>query len=174
MADQLSDVWDAANQHTSIGYDKLGRKTSLSDPNMGNWSYAYDAAGNLVRQTDAKGQTTCSYYDGHSRLVGKTYRGDTACPSSATTYAVSYGYDDTPAAMRARGGAPARAQWVPIARAGSMMCRGRATSESRTVNGQTYTSGAGYDSADRVRTTTYPGDGEVVTTSYTRRDCRTA
>ncbi len=41
---------------TSIAYDMGGRKSSMSDPDMGNWNYAYDALGNLTRQTDARGQ----------------------------------------------------------------------------------------------------------------------
>jgi YD repeat-containing protein len=34
---------------------------------MGLWSYAYDAFGNLTRQTDARGQRICLYYDGLNR-----------------------------------------------------------------------------------------------------------
>ncbi len=62
--DQVTDVWDTAGHHTAIGYDLLGRKTSLSDPDMGSWSYGYDAAGNLTRQTDARGVTVWFGYDG--------------------------------------------------------------------------------------------------------------
>ena len=47
---------------SSIGYDFLGRKTSMSDADLGNWSYAYNALGQLTRQTDARA-TSCLYYD---------------------------------------------------------------------------------------------------------------
>ena len=35
----------------------------MSDPDMGNWVYAYDGVGNLTRQQDAKAQNICFYYD---------------------------------------------------------------------------------------------------------------
>ena len=60
---------------------------------MGLWSYAYDALGNLTRQTDARGQRICLYYDPLNRLTGKHYRADDNCPNSPT-YNVSYGYCD--------------------------------------------------------------------------------
>src|SRR5205823_6006282 len=40
VADQLTAVTDAAGNPTSITYDTLGRKLSMSDPDMGAWSYA--------------------------------------------------------------------------------------------------------------------------------------
>ena len=39
-------------------YDLRGRKTAMADRDMGNSTYAYNAAGELVRQTDAKLQVT--------------------------------------------------------------------------------------------------------------------
>jgi len=64
------------NALTSLSYDIAGRKLTLDDPNMGLWSYAYDALGNLTRQADARGQRICLYYDGLNRprhtLLGQT------------------------------------------------------------------------------------------------------
>ena len=51
--DELTKVTDAADNITTISYDELGRKTSMTDPDMGSWSYSDDAVGNLVEQTDA-------------------------------------------------------------------------------------------------------------------------
>ncbi|MBS1252477.1 MAG: hypothetical protein MAG451_01516 [Anaerolineales bacterium] len=45
MLDNLIDVWDEAGNHTDIEYDELGRKTRMVDPDMGEWAYAYDGAG---------------------------------------------------------------------------------------------------------------------------------
>ncbi len=58
---------------TTIQYDLLGRKTQMSDPDMGTWSYTYDAVGNLARQTDARGQVICYYYDAPHRQSSKVY-----------------------------------------------------------------------------------------------------
>jgi len=61
---------------------------------MGAWSYSYDPLGNLIHQTDARGQTTCLYYDALDRLAGEHYRTDTSCPGSPVLD-VSYSSDDT-------------------------------------------------------------------------------
>lgn len=76
----VSYAYDAANRLiqvtlntliTELTYDYAGRKISMNDPDMGPWSYTYDALGNLTRQTDAKGQRICLYYDSLNRLTGK-------------------------------------------------------------------------------------------------------
>ncbi|VVM20100.1 hypothetical protein BSPWISOXPB_1922 [uncultured Gammaproteobacteria bacterium] len=44
-------------------YDIRGNKTKMNDPDMGTWTYSYNALGKLVSQTDAKGQTSTMVYD---------------------------------------------------------------------------------------------------------------
>lgn len=66
-------VTDAAGNVTDINYDTLGRKTSMTDPDMGYWQYSYDANGNLRFQTDAKNQTIEFQYDALNRLRLKNY-----------------------------------------------------------------------------------------------------
>jgi YD repeat-containing protein len=92
----LKQLTDAAGNVTQMDYDTLGRKTGMSDPDMGNWQYRYDAAGNLTRQRDANNQATCFYYDALNRMLGKTYHSgvsDLDALSCAGTYAASYSYD---------------------------------------------------------------------------------
>ncbi len=168
VAGRLLTVQDHAGSHTMLTYDSLGRKTAMTDPDMGAWSYDYDNAGNLKRQTDAKNQTTCFYYDGLNRLKGKMYPSDTDCLTpDPGSYEVSYGYDSTAGgnngkgrrtSMTTTGTGTNDVSWVYDA-------RGRVTSETRTIGGAAYSTGYGYDAADRVRTTTYP-DGEAVITTY--------
>jgi YD repeat-containing protein len=43
-------------------YDIRGNKTKMNDPDMGTWTYSYNALGKLVSQTDAKGQTSTMVY----------------------------------------------------------------------------------------------------------------
>lgn len=57
---------------SALGYDARGRKTSMADPDMGSWSYFYNALGELIRQTDAKGQTTSMVYDRLGRMTQRT------------------------------------------------------------------------------------------------------
>jgi RHS repeat-associated protein len=53
-------------------YDLRGRKISAADPDMGTWSYSYDAFGALYQQTDAKSQTSTMAYDALGRLVSRS------------------------------------------------------------------------------------------------------
>ncbi|MDD5111665.1 MAG: toxin TcdB middle/N-terminal domain-containing protein, partial [Candidatus Altiarchaeota archaeon] len=46
--DDLVNITDNLNNTFRFEYDSLDRMTGLRDPDLGNWTYAYDAAGNLV------------------------------------------------------------------------------------------------------------------------------
>ncbi|HKZ54828.1 MAG TPA: RHS repeat-associated core domain-containing protein, partial [Anaerolineales bacterium] len=143
----------------AIEYDQAGRKLWLDDPDLGRWTYAYDALGNLVSQSDARGCTTSLSYDSLNRLAGKSYTGPGAC---ATTAPVSYGYDEGANGIGRRtsmhDGSGATA-WAYDA-------RGRTVEETKAIDGAgTFVSGWAYDSADRIVSMTYP-DGEVVSYSY--------
>ncbi len=89
----LKQITDAQSSQITIDYDGFGRKISMSDPDMGNWTYTnYDVFGNLGLQTDARGCTTAVTYDDLNRPLQKTFAGPGAC---ATTPSVSYTYDST-------------------------------------------------------------------------------
>ncbi|MDD5368415.1 MAG: hypothetical protein PHQ40_04975 [Anaerolineaceae bacterium] len=84
-------TWD-----TVLFYDLAGRKTSMDDPDMGHWSYTYDALGNVLTQVDAANNATCLFYDVGNRLKGKVWRaaGQGACPESDPgSYVIAYDYD---------------------------------------------------------------------------------
>jgi len=163
---RLTHVHDAANPRnlTTMTYDWLGRKTAMSDPDMGAWSYAYDNAGNLTRQTDAKNQTTCFYYDVLNRLKGKNFRSDTNCPTTDPgSYAVTFTYDGGTNQKGRRTGmsnAAGSTTWTYDA-------QGRILSQTDNITGapSAYTTSWTYDALNRVRTMTYP-DSEQVATTY--------
>ena len=73
---------------TTMTYDSLSKKRSMTDPDMGYWTYDYDKSGNLEYQTDTKGQTIRSRYDGLNRIYEKWYGYPTA------TSKVYFTYDD--------------------------------------------------------------------------------
>jgi YD repeat-containing protein len=50
-------------------YDIRGNKIKINDPDMGTWTYAYNALGKLISQTDAKGQTSTMTYDKLGRMT---------------------------------------------------------------------------------------------------------
>jgi RHS repeat-associated protein len=58
---------------TTMQYDDLGRKISMVDPDKGSWSYSYNAAGELIKEINARGGCTLTRYDARGRM---TYRED--------------------------------------------------------------------------------------------------
>jgi YD repeat-containing protein len=69
---ELERVQDAAGNVTSVRYDLLGNRLSLTRPDSGTTTFAYDPASHLVRRTDAKGLITSYDYD-YERLIGIAY-----------------------------------------------------------------------------------------------------
>ncbi len=57
---------------TIMDYDIRGNKIAMSDPDMGQWFYTYNALGELISQTDAKGQVTTMTYDKLGRMLSRT------------------------------------------------------------------------------------------------------
>jgi YD repeat-containing protein len=161
VADRLLWAADPLGNTTSLSYDPFGRKAHLYDPDMGHWAYLYDPAGNLTRQTDARGQGVCFYYDPLDRLTGKHYT-TAPCPANPTLNA-SYGYD-----AGANGIGRRTSMSVPgvDSTAWTYDVRGRVASQSKTIAGATYTTGWTYDSLDRPLSLTYPQTGETVVHSY--------
>ncbi|EKM3681665.1 type IV secretion protein Rhs [Vibrio alginolyticus] len=52
-------------------YNIQGNKSLVDDPDLGLWTYEYDGFGQLVNQTDAKGQSTHFAYDNLGRKVAE-------------------------------------------------------------------------------------------------------
>ena len=73
VRDRLIQVTDAVTNQTLITYDGLGRKTRMTDPDMGTWTYEYDPIGTLKAQTDAIGQRVEFAYDSLKRQVRAWY-----------------------------------------------------------------------------------------------------
>jgi RHS repeat-associated protein len=57
----------------SLVYDSLGRMIQNSEPNVGTWTYAYDAEGRLVGTSDARGCGENIYYDPGGRILAADY-----------------------------------------------------------------------------------------------------
>ena len=171
---------------TGVAYDIAGHKTGMTDPDMGEWLYRWDAAGNLRKQRDARNVMTCFHYDNLNRLVGKSFHANFPDPDvpagfCATIppgdYDVSYGYDDgangvsrrtSSALHNSNGSVNNSTSWTYDA-------RGRVTKETMTITPSgfmaplSYETEYSYDAADRMHTMTYPdtsGMREIVTTTY--------
>lgn len=69
--DNLVSVTDALSHTITLSHDMLGRKTGMTDPDMGAWQYSYDGGDNLTAQRDGRGQWLYFEYDAADRLVRK-------------------------------------------------------------------------------------------------------
>ena len=67
---------------TSLSHDLRGRKTAMTAPDHGAWSYIHNAFGELVRQTDAKQQITTATFDRAGRLIRRDHYGPGEIPVS--------------------------------------------------------------------------------------------
>jgi RHS repeat-associated protein len=150
----LQRVRDNYENQTVMGYDSLGRKTSMSDPDMGAWSYTYDENGNLSTQTDAKNQTITFAYDELNRVKTKHY------PDGSE---VRYNYDD--AAVPYVKGRLTKMEDSSGSSRYFYDNMGRAIKSEKIVSGATYTTETAYDTSGRVSRITYP-DSDIVSYSY--------
>jgi YD repeat-containing protein len=95
--DGLSRLYFAGNPES--GFTCYGT-TDGTPPGPGNCTPDYDANGNLLAKTDARGVTTNYAYDALNRLTSKTYSGpntaSTADQIALTTPSSCYQYDTAP------------------------------------------------------------------------------
>ena len=73
---------------TTISYDVLGRKQSMTDPDKGQWSYQYNAFGELVEQTSANGVVSTLTHDAQGRRLSRT-----DARNATTLNATTWSYD---------------------------------------------------------------------------------
>ncbi len=131
----------------TLSYDEFGRKIGMDDPDMGQWSYHYNAFSQLTSQTDAKNQTTTTQYDILGRMISRTI-------PEGTSYWV-YGDNTAPQGSI---GKLLQESGHGLAKDYSYDSLGRSVSTTTTITGQgTFTKECSYDSLGRVKRITYPG-----------------
>jgi RHS repeat-associated protein len=144
---------DARDLATSRVVDGFGLTLYEASPDTGARTYWYDAADRLTRMIDADGVETVYSYDDAGRLLSETFPGSSAD-------AVTYVYDSTAGGNRGVGhltdasdpGGQSALIWD---------AQGRLATDRRTMAGQTYEVGYGYDANGDVTTMVYPS-GRVV------------
>ena len=180
---QQSTVTDAGSTWTTV-HDLLGQVISKTDPDAGTNTNAYDADGNLLQTTDARGDTVSYTYDALSRktaqyaaattaqnssneLASWVYDNDNAVTSvsyplghvtTATAYTGGYGYVTQSLGFNVFGESLGETVTIPSA------AQGTALGKSYTFK-HTYTSNTGLSYVDN-----YPVGGglpsELVTHGY--------
>ena len=131
----------------------------MSDADLGNWSYAYNTLGQLTRQTDARDNTSCLYYDSLGRMRGRVQRTDESCAATVADAAL-----DSVNSYDPQGRVQSVAHGL-VSRSYSYDSYSRLNRETVTIDGLTRSSSYSYDSYHRPTAVTYHG-GEVVTTRY--------
>ena len=160
-------------------YDRRGRKLTLSSPDSGNWSYAYNGANELSKQTDAKGQVTREYYDVLGRMVE---RREFPGSESATPFVTVWNYDTysggNPCSNAKGKLCEVRTQAVARTTVGAVLpapetrrtlqydSSGRVVQSADQVDGRTYVNVTSFDSNGRVDKLMYPS-GYMVVNRYT-------
>jgi RHS repeat-associated protein len=79
----LAGTKDGAGNTSSLVYDIRGNKKDQFDPDLGHWTYSYNALGELITQTDALGAAQTMSYDALGRLTKKV----------VSEYTANYVYD---------------------------------------------------------------------------------
>ncbi|MBN1622407.1 MAG: VCBS repeat-containing protein [Endomicrobiales bacterium] len=140
----LIEITNSQNQETTITYDNLGRKISMTDLQMGTWEYDYDSNGNLIWQEDEKDQETTMTYDRLNRLVIKsTLDGNT-----------TYYYDDF--SVEYSTGRLVKVEDLAGVTEFEYDNLGNNIRKTRTIDGIVYISSNTYDAVGREKTLTYP------------------
>ncbi len=192
---------DTGTKSTTVtyAYDSFGRRTTVQDPDSGQWAYNYDNVGNLIYQNDPKTFQHLEFcYDNLNRLrcrfgftAGDSYSGGTLCPSpSSSTSAcpsyppnmvalADYRYDTYTSALNSSftcGAGKGRLCWVGDAAAPAGNSTGW-TSFSYDARGRVLGSEKTISAAGFTKTFTYqysynPAD-HVLWTSYPTSDTTT-
>jgi RHS repeat-associated protein len=161
----LTKVTDHHGNSVTVQYDSFGRKLSMQDPDMGNWTYTYDLIGNLSSQTDARGVKVQFFRDAVNRLTQKSYsvppRSNIRLPAT-----VSYAYDD-PTVPYSVGRLTQITDGAGTTKF-SYDHLGRKVQETQTLDGVTYVSNNIYDLLGRPTMLSYP-DGGLTLYGYNKQ-----
>jgi RHS repeat-associated protein len=162
----LTNVTDNVGNSTVMGYDSLGRKVSMIDPDMGAWSYTYDNDNRMTQQIDAKHNTIDFFYnDQLGRLTAKQIYNSSGTLTGTITYAYDTSSDPNYAVY------PGQLYKVTDLQGYerfSYDVRGRVLKDARllSANAIEYLTQATYDDADRIQQLTYPGNAATIQYTY--------
>jgi RHS repeat-associated protein len=136
-----------------LEYDIRGRKTHMYDPDMGHWTYQYNAFGELIEQTDAEGQVTHIDYDALGRMTTRTdLYGTTNAAESNWVYDIAPGAGIGKLAGESNSYGSKTYEYD---------AQGRLFKITQAAHGKTFETTSLYDSMGRLEKTVYPEvDGE--------------
>ncbi|WP_223752231.1 RHS repeat-associated core domain-containing protein [Myxococcus sp. XM-1-1-1] len=155
----LSAVVDAHQNRVSMQYDRLGRPTSLDDPDQGHTVTRYNAFGEVREQVDAAGHSTRYEHDALGRVISEiradgtsTFSWDTAVDANGVANALGLLGTVT------NGRDPQTTQ-DDVSSAFVYDSYSRVRREFSQVEGQLFDLERTYDVIGRLDTVTYPAVG---------------
>jgi RHS repeat-associated protein len=128
----------------------------MNDPDMGLWSYTYDANGNILTQTDSKDRTTTFIYDRLNRMTKKDF---------PTEPDITYSYDEAFSTNQ-------KGHLTTLADASGVTeyyydKLGRNLKTVKTIDGTEYLTESTYDALGRNTSLVYP-DGFTLNYDYAK------
>jgi RHS repeat-associated protein len=165
-AGRRASVTDAMGNTWQWAYDQRGREIRSADPDSGTSTYTYDDAGQRVSVTDGRGVTLASTYDALGRLTAESLG------SAAGARLLERTYDAV-----VKGEVSSTTRWVNgqayVNSVTSVDAAGRATTGTVTIpSGErglagTYTYGSTYTPTGKLATTTMPAAGGLAAEKLT-------
>lgn len=166
----------SGSQQRTFTYDSLSRLHSALNPESGSISYQYDANGNLLVKTDARGVSAHYDYDALNRVKRRWYNGSSlltelthnvpALPSGVgASEEVNYVYDAGCPTCNTKGRLISVSSSVSTYGYSGYDALGRPGNATQTMGGQGYTTSYTYDLAGHIKTLQYPS-GHVVNYTF--------
>lgn len=145
---------------TSILADQRGNRVKISDPDAGIVTCTYNAFGEPVSQTDARGITTAMTYDVLGRVIGKTYS-----DSTGFLRTVLYTYDQHSSSNKGRGKLSYTTLNGTVSESFLYDNVGRLSQKSKTIDTTSYTETYAYNSNGLISSLSCP-DGYAINFGY--------
>ncbi len=138
--------------NTVLAFDALGRKSGISDPDKGLVGYTYNALGEVLSETDAKGQVRSYFYDALGRLVERRENRRVDSGGYVDEPTAQWFYDDgfLIGTSTKTVGLLLEESYVSFSRAYAYDSLARLTRLTTTLEGTSYTARTTYDQYGRV------------------------
>lgn len=143
--DQLTRFVAPNGATTAFTADGLGNPRQESGPDRGSVNATFDAAGNLLTRTDARGQTLSHTYDALNRLTQTQLKTATGTIAQIITYLWDYG-----AGCLNGIGRLCKVADGAVSTLYTYDARGNRLAETRLEGGKTFTTQYTYNAADRL------------------------
>lgn len=154
---------------TQFMYDTLGRKTMQSDPDSGSTSFTYNAAGDVISQTDAKIQVVTQSFD----AMGRRWQRTTSAGADGNSLTDRWTFDATSSTCNVSNSCGQLVSESRSSTSGATFSRaltydtyGRSSGRNTSIAGNAYSEVTAYDAYSRLMSQ-QDASSYTLTTDYT-------